>query len=76
MEEKNSQLVHLERLLSDARQDLAAQQSSLSHEERLKMEDEVEALRILTSEQDEVIGEMEAESPKWLKPLRELLMLG
>ena len=59
LEEKNSQLVHLERLLSDARQDLAAQQSSLSHEERLKMEDEVEALRILTSEQDEVIGEME-----------------
>ena len=69
LEEKNSQLVHLERLLSDARQDLAAQQSSLSHEERLKMEDEVEALRILTSEQDEVIGEMEGRISQMVEAL-------
>ena len=59
LDEKNSQLVHLERLLSDARQELAAQQSSLSQEEKLRMEDEVETLRVLTTEQDEVIGEME-----------------
>ena len=69
LEEKNSQLVHLERLLSDARQELAAQQSSLSHEERLKMEDEVEALRILTSEQDEVIGEMEGRISQMVEAL-------
>ncbi len=69
LEEKNSQLVHLERLLSDARQDLAAQQSSLSHEEKLKMEDEVEALRILTSEQDNVIGEMEGRISQMVEAL-------
>ena len=55
--------------MSDARQDLAAQQSSLSHEERLKMEDEVEALRILTSEQDEVIGEMEGRISQMVEAL-------
>ena len=59
LEERRSQMVHLERLLSDARQDLAAQQSSLSNEERIRLEDEVGALKALTSEQDEVIGEME-----------------
>ena len=69
LEEKNSQLVHLERLLSDARQDLAAQQSSLSHEEKLRMEDEVEALRILTSEQDDVIGEMEGRISQMVEAL-------
>ena len=37
---------YIERLLSDARQDLAAQQSSLSQEERLKLEDEVDKLKI------------------------------
>ena len=59
LEERRSQMVHLERLLSDARQDLAAQQSSLSTEERARLEDEVEKLKVLTTEQDEVIGEME-----------------
>ncbi|DAC58990.1 MAG TPA: hypothetical protein HA354_02720 [Candidatus Poseidoniaceae archaeon] len=69
LEEKNSQLVHLERLLSDARQDLAAQQSSISHEEKLKMEEDVEALRILTSEQDDVIGEMEGRISQMVEAL-------
>jgi chromosome segregation ATPase len=59
LEQRRSQMVHLERLLSDARQDLAAQQSSLSTEERARLEDEVEKLKVLTTEQDEVIGEME-----------------
>ncbi|MDP6333072.1 MAG: hypothetical protein QF479_00380 [Candidatus Poseidoniaceae archaeon] len=59
LEESQSKIVHLERLLSDARQDLAAQQSSLSHEERSNLEKESNQLRELTSQQDEVIGEME-----------------
>ena len=59
LEESQSKIVHLERLLSDARQDLAAQQSSLSHEERSNLERESSQLRDLTSQQDEVIGEME-----------------
>ena len=59
LEESQSKIVHLERLLSDARQDLAAQQSSLSHEERSNLERETGQLRDLTSQQDEIIGEME-----------------
>ena len=59
LEENHSKMVHLERLLSDARQDLAAQQSSLSHEEKANLEHEVSQFRDLTSQQDEVIGEME-----------------
>jgi chromosome segregation ATPase len=59
LEEGQIKIIHLERLLSDARQDLAAQQSSLSHEEKSNLEHEVSQLRDLTSQQDEVIGEME-----------------
>ena len=69
LEERRSQMVHLERLLSDARQDLAAQQSSLSSEEKTRLEDEVEALKGLTSEQDEVIGEMEGRVSQMVEAL-------
>ena len=69
LEENRSQMIHLERLLSDARQDLAAQQSSLSQEERGKLEDEVEKLSLLTSEQDEVIGEMEGRITQMVEAL-------
>jgi len=69
LEERRSQMVHLERLLSDARQDLAAQQSSLSSEERMRLEEEVEALKTLTSEQDEVIGEMEGRVAQMVEAL-------
>ena len=69
LEERRSQMVHLERLLSDARQDLAAQQSSLSNEEKIRLEDEVDALKGLTSEQDEVIGEMEGRISQMVEAL-------
>ena len=69
LEDLRSQKIHVERLLSDARQDLAAQQSSLSQEERLKLEDEVDKLKILTSEQDEVIGEMEGRVTQMVEAL-------
>ena len=69
LEDLRSQKIHIERLLSDARQDLAAQQSSLSQEERLKLEDEVDKLKILTSEQDEVIGEMEGRITQMVEAL-------
>ena len=69
LEERRSQMVHLERLLSDARQDLAAQQSSLSNEEKMRLEDEVDALKTLTSEQDEVIGEMEGRVAQMVEAL-------
>ena len=74
LDEKNSQLVHLERLLSDARQELAAQQSSLSEksfEWRMGRN-----IGVLTTEQDEVIGEMEGRISQMVEALEELLMLG
>ncbi len=69
LDDSRSQIVHLERLLSDARQELAAQQSSLSTEERLRLEDEVDKLKLLTSEQDEVIGEMEGRVSQMVEAL-------
>jgi len=54
-----AKVIHLERLLGDVREELASQQSSLSHEERESMATEVDQLRTLTTQQDEVIGEME-----------------
>lgn len=59
MKEHEAQIVHLERLLSDTKEELSAQQSSISHQERSTMEAEMIQLRALTTEQDEVIGEME-----------------
>ena len=69
LEERRSQMVHLERLLSDARQDLAAQQSAISYEEKSRLDNEVEVLRTLTSEQDEVIGELEGRVSQMVEAL-------
>ena len=69
LEDSSARIVHLERLLSDARQDLAAQQSSLSHEERANLERETSQLRDLTSQQDEVIGEMEGRISQMVEAL-------
>ncbi|MBR95531.1 MAG: hypothetical protein CMA81_01770 [Euryarchaeota archaeon] len=69
LDESRSKVIHLERLLSDARQDLAAQQSSLSHEERANLERESSQLRELTSQQDEVIGEMEGRISQMVEAL-------
>ena len=59
LEEGNARIVHLERLLEDTRKELLDNQSSLSSEEREVLEKEVSQLRELTSNQDEVIAEME-----------------
>lgn len=59
LQESEAKIVHLERVLGDVREELASQQSSLSHEERESMATEVDQLRTLTTQQDEVIGEME-----------------
>ena len=69
LEERRSQMVHLERLLSDARQDLAAQQSAISYEEKSRLDNEVEVLKTLTSEQDEVIGELEGRVSQMVEAL-------
>ena len=59
MKDNDAKITHLERMLEDAKAELAAQQSSLSQEERNAMETEVAQLRDLTTQQDDVIGEME-----------------
>lgn len=59
LQDSEAKVVHLERVLGDVREELASQQSSLSHEERESMATEVDQLRTLTTQQDEVIGEME-----------------
>ena len=69
MKENEAQIVHLQRLLSDTKEELAAQQSSLSQQEREAMETELAQLRTLTTEQDEVIGEMEGRVSQMVEAL-------
>jgi len=59
LKDNDAKIIHLERMLEDTKAELAAQQSSLSHEERASMETEVAQLRDLTAQQDDVIGELE-----------------
>ena len=59
LKDNDAKIIHLERMLEDTKAELAAQQSSLSHEERTSMETEVAQLRDLTTQQDDVIGELE-----------------
>ena len=69
MKEADAKIVHLERLLSDTKEELASQQSSLSQQERSSMEHEVSQLRDLTTQQDEVIGEMEGRITQMVEAL-------
>ena len=66
LEAKN---VHLARVLADTQAELASQQSSLSQEERDSMQTEVSQLRTLSTDQDEVIGEMEGRISQMVEAL-------
>ena len=59
LQEGEAKIIHLERLLGDARAELASQQSSISQEERDAMSNENSQLRDLSIQQDEVIAELE-----------------
>ncbi|MDA8616146.1 hypothetical protein N9L27_04915 [Candidatus Poseidoniales archaeon] len=59
LQEGEAKIIHLERLLGDARDELASQQSSISQEERDAMSSENSQLRDLSIQQDEVIAELE-----------------
>ena len=59
LQEGEAKIIHLERLLGDARAELASQQSSISQEERDAMSSENSQLRDLSIQQDEVIAELE-----------------
>ncbi|MAE78877.1 MAG: hypothetical protein CL967_03770 [Euryarchaeota archaeon] len=69
LKDRDAKIIHLERVLVDVREELANQQSSLSQEERSSMAMEVEQLRTLTSQQDEVIGEMEGRISQMVEAL-------
>ena len=69
LQESEAKVIHLERLLGDVREELASQQSSISHEERAAAAHEVEQLRTLTTQQDEVIGEMEGRISQMVEAL-------
>ena len=69
LKDRDAKIIHLERVLVDVREELASQQSSLSQEERSSMATEVEQLRTLTSQQDEVIGEMEGRISQMVEAL-------
>ncbi|MBT60916.1 MAG: hypothetical protein CMA63_05120 [Euryarchaeota archaeon] len=69
LQESEAKTIHLERLLADTRAELAAQQASASHEERTASAAEVEQLRSLTAQQDEVIGEMEGRISQMVEAL-------
>ena len=59
LEEASARVVHLERLLEDSKKELIESRSGLSVEERAALENEASQLRELTSQQDDVIAEME-----------------
>ena len=59
LQEGEAKIIHLERLLGDARAELVSQQSSISQEERDAMSSENSQLRDLSIQQDEVIAELE-----------------
>lgn len=69
LKDNDAKIVHLERVLEDTKAELASQQSSLSQQERGAMEHEVAQLRDLTTQQDEVIGEMEGRITQMVEAL-------
>jgi chromosome segregation ATPase len=69
LQESEAKTIHLERLLADTRAELESQQASSSHEERVASNAEVEQLRTLTTQQDEVIGEMEGRISQMVEAL-------
>ena len=69
LQESEAKIIHLDRLLADARQELASQQSSLSQEERESMSTENGQLRNLSVDQDEVIAELEGRITQMVEAL-------
>ena len=69
MKESDAKIIHLERVLNDTKEELASQQSSISQQERTAMADETAQLRDLTTQQDEVIGEMEGRISQMVEAL-------
>ena len=69
IEESSARIVHLERLLDDTRKELDENRSSMSAEEREALEKEASQLRELTTQQDDVIAEMEGRMSQMVEAL-------
>lgn len=69
LKESDAKIIHLERVLNDTKLELASQQSSISQQERTAMAEEAAQLRDLTTQQDEVIGEMEGRISQMVEAL-------
>ena len=69
LQENEAKIIHLERLLSDARAELETQQSSISQEERDAMANENAQLRDLSIQQDEVVAELEGRITQMVEAL-------
>ena len=69
LEEAGARIVHLERLLDDTRKELDKNRSSISVEEREALENEASQLRELTTQQDDVIAEMEGRMAQMVEAL-------
>ena len=69
IDESSARIIHLERLLEDTRTELAESRSGISIEERASLETEAMQLRELTTQQDDVIGEMEGRMTQMVEAL-------
>ena len=69
LEESSARIVHLERLLDDARKEVDENRSGMSAEERESLEKEASQLRELTTQQDDVIAEMEGRMSQMVEAL-------
>ena len=69
LEEKSARIVHMERLLEDSKKELSENKSGLSAEQLASLETEASQLRDLTTQQDDVIGEMEGRMSQMVEAL-------
>ena len=69
LEESSARIVHLERLLEDSKKELDENRASISVEEREALENEASQLRDLTTQQDDVIAEMEGRMSQMVEAL-------
>ena len=69
LEESSARIVHLERLLDDARKEIDENRSGMTVQERESLEKEASQLRELTTQQDDVIAEMEGRMSQMVEAL-------
>ena len=76
LQEKDARVVHLERMLEDARSELEALAASMTAEEREAMKAENAQLRELTIEQADVVAELEAKMDQLVSALDKAAQAG